>query len=116
VALLPPDLVSHGGRIIGRGQPGRLRGVGCCAARMGRHVGHTRRLTCGPGRGNCGRVADLPSRRVGPGGQGADRSDPQLTAGKGSEAVDGITRTRVALGLRLEQRQCPLGTVGGPHG
>ncbi len=47
--------------IMGRGQPGGLRGVGCCAPRMGGHVGHARRLTCGPGRGYCGRVADLPS-------------------------------------------------------
>jgi hypothetical protein len=71
VAQLPPDLVRDGGWIMRRGQPGGLRRVGY-AARMGCHVGHGRRVTCGPGSGYCGPVADLPSRRVRPGRQGAD--------------------------------------------
>jgi len=66
VAQLPPDLVGDGGRIIRRGQPSGLRSVGH-AARMGGHVGHGRRVTCGAGRGYCGRVDDLPSRGVRPG-------------------------------------------------
>jgi len=83
---------------------------------MGRHVGHARRLTRGPGRGDCGRVADLPSRRVRPGRQGTDLSDPHFATGEGSEAVDGITRARVGRSLSLEQRQRPLSAVGGPNG
>jgi hypothetical protein len=49
---------------MGRGQPGGLCGVRCRAARMGRHMGYARSLTCGPGRRYCGRVTDLASRRV----------------------------------------------------
>jgi hypothetical protein len=51
-----------------------------------------------------------------PAGRGADPSDPHVATGEGSDAVDGITRASVARGLRLEQRQRPLRTVGGPHG
>ncbi len=83
---------------------------------MSRHVGDARRLTCGPGRGYCCRVADLPSRRVRPGRKRPNLSDPHFATGEGSEAVDGITRACVRRGLRLEQRQGPLGAVGGPHG
>jgi hypothetical protein len=83
---------------------------------MGCHVGHPCRVTCGPGRGDGGRVADLPSRRVRLGRKGADPSDPHVATGEGSETVDGITRARVVRGLRFEQRQRPLRTVGGPHG
>jgi hypothetical protein len=115
MAQRPPDLVGGGGRVIGRGQPGGHGGVGWCAARMGCHVGHPRRMTCGPGRGDRRRMADLPSRRVRLGREGADSSDSHLAPGEGSDAVDGITRACVARGLRLEQRQGPLGAVGGPH-
>ena len=83
---------------------------------MGCHVGHPGRMTCRSGRGSCGRVADLPSRRVRLGRKGADPSDPHVATGEGSEAVDGIPRACVAGGLGLEQRQRPLRTVGGPHG
>jgi len=62
--LLPSDLGGDGARIMGRSQPGCLRGVCRGAARMGSHVGHARRLTCCPGSGYCGRVADLPSCRM----------------------------------------------------
>jgi hypothetical protein len=116
MALLPADLVGDSGRIIGRGQSGGFRGVGCRAARVGRHVGHASRLTCGPGPGDGSRIGDAPSRRMRPGSQGADPPDPQFSTSEGSEAVDGLTRACVARGLRLEQRQCPLGTVGGPRG
>jgi hypothetical protein len=83
---------------------------------MGRHVGHARRLTCRPGRGHSGRVADLPGRRVRPGRQGAEFSDPQLAAGESSQALDGLTGTRVVRSLSFEQRQRPLGAVSSPPG
>jgi hypothetical protein len=83
---------------------------------MGRHVRHARRVTCGPGRGYRGRVPDLPSRRVCPGRKSADLSNPHVAPGEGADSVDGITRADVALGALLEERQRPLGAVGGPHG
>ena len=98
------------------GEADGLRGVRRCAARMGRHVGRARRLTCGSSRRCCGRIADIPGRRVRTGREGANRPDPHLAAGEGPEPDDGIPRACVARSLRLEERQCPLGTVGGPHG
>jgi hypothetical protein len=79
-------------------------------------VGHGRRLTGGPRRGHRRRVADLPSRRVRRGRQGADLSDPHLATGEGAEAVDGVTRARVGRSPSLEPPQRPLGAVGRPHG
>jgi len=92
VDLLPLNLVGDGARIMGRGQPGGLRGVLCCAACMGRHMGNACSLACGPGRCYCRRVTDLASRRVRLGRKCPDPSDPHLAASEGSEAVDGITR------------------------
>jgi hypothetical protein len=46
----------------------------------------------------------------------AHGSDTHFASGEGSEAVDGITRACVARRLSLEERQCPLGIVSGPHG
>ena len=53
---------------------------------------------------------------MGPGRKGADLSDPHFATSEGSEAVDGITRAVIARGLCIEERQCPLGAIGGPHG
>lgn len=115
VLHLPPDLVGDGSRFIGSSKPGGNRGVGY-AARMGRHVRHGARLARSPGCRYCGRVADLASRGVRLSGQGADPPDPHLATGEGPQPVDGIAWTRVTGRLRLEQRQGPLGTVGGPRG
>lgn len=68
------------------------------------------------GRGGIGRCAAGVGRRVRPRGQGADLTDPHLAVGERSDTIDGLTRTSFARGLRLEERQRPLGTVGGPHG
>lgn len=70
--------------------------------RQGRGHQPRRGQVQGPGRGYCGRVTDRASRRVRLGRKGADPSDPHLAAGEGSQAVDGITRARVAPGLRLD--------------
>ena len=115
VAQLPADLVGDCGWIMRGGQPCGLRSVGNAAC-MGRHVGHGRRVTCCAGCGYCGRVDHLPSRRVCPGGKGADHSDPHLATREGSDAVDGFARPGVARCLYLEQEQRPLSAVGGPHG
>lgn len=116
MALLPPDLVGCGGRIMGRGKPGGFRCVGRCVLRMGRHVSDSRRMSCGSGGGNGRRVADLPSRSVRLCRQSTAPSDSHLATGEGSQAVDGLTRTLVARVLHFEQRQCSLGTIGGPYG
>ena len=115
VALLPAGLGGDGVRIVGRGQPGGDRRVRH-AAGVGCHVGNGGGVSCGAGGGRCGRFADLPRRGVCRHGQRARRPDPQLASGEGSGAVDGVPRTRVAWGPRLEQRQRPFGTVRGPDG
>jgi hypothetical protein len=63
-----------------------------------------------------GRVADLPRRRVRPRRQLPHRTDPQLAAGEGAQAVDGLAWAPVGGRPGLEQRQRPLGAVGGPAG
>jgi hypothetical protein len=78
---------------------------------MGRHVGCARSLTCGSGRGYCGRVAGLPSRRLGPGCEGSGSSDSQFSAGKGAQAVDGLAGACVARGLGGKKRQASVGLV-----
>jgi hypothetical protein len=83
---------------------------------MGSHVRHGGRLTCRARRRDCGRIAGLARRRMRPGGEGAHHADPHLATCECSETVDGLMNTCIARDLRLEQRQRPLGTVGGPHG
>jgi len=75
ITKLPPDLVGDSGRIMRRAQPNGLRSIGN-AARMGRHVGDGRSVTCRPSRGRqrSGRQSPEPPREPGPLGRGPFRS------------------------------------------
>lgn len=72
-------------------------------------------MACCPRGGNSGWVTYSASRRVRRDGQGTHGPDPHLASGESPNAVDGVTRSGVPRGLRLEQRQRSLSAISRPH-
>src|SRR5581483_117188 len=115
MADLPPDLLGHGVRALGRRQADRLGGVCGRAESVGAHVRRSRGLAGGPSRGHRGRRPPaLACRGVSVSCQAAGGPNAKLASCEGSESGYRFARSKIMRGLGLEQSENPLGAVGGP--
>jgi len=119
----PADLVVAGAGVVGRSELAGPRSVGSrtkgvlLLLRAVLRV-HERRRS-GEARRACGRccrlIGDLARRSESGQGERAQMRGPLPAVPEGPDALDGLPRAGVRGSFRLEQREHPLGAVGGPE-
>lgn len=99
---LPEDLDRDGRGLVRAGQPGRFRGISCCAQSMRAHMSDTGRLASGPGRRDRRRGSHRVRGATGTEAPPNFTSGIKLTPSERSSTNDGITRSSVRGCLCLE--------------